>query len=225
MSKAVTHGTLKLKPYQNQRKSKKVKKINTNTCPRCGQTVTTKQMPLLELNNGQKFTYGGQVWLLLESDEDGGTLAITAEILEARTFDADSNDWRRSEIRHHLNGHDNATKHGDSFLAQLLKGGGELNDFLPIISDLTADNGETDYGTSEDYIALLTCDMFREYRELLMSLEGDDWYWTLTPLNCTTFSHGVRIANGDVLGASNTWHDNIGLRPLCRLKSEIFVSA
>ena len=38
-------------------------------------------------------------------------------------------------------------------------------DLLPFVSDLTSDDGMKNYGTAEDYVFLLSCDLYRKYRE------------------------------------------------------------
>ena len=51
-----------------------------------------------------------------------------------------------------------------------------------IATNLTADDGLKDYGTSEDYIFLLSCDLYRKYRPYM--LKYNKWVWTITPWSC-----------------------------------------
>jgi len=180
------------------------------------------QKELLTLAAGEQFLYGGQTWIKLDDDENGGTLAITAEIVEDRAFDNDNNNnWSKSTARRYLN----PCEGERGFFDQLLDNGAKLEDFIEIVSDLTADNGQRDYGTATDLIALLSDNLFRHYRDLLL-LEDGGWYWTLTPLGCNAAdSRFVRlVGSGGVLSSSFAWSETLGLRPLCKLKSEIFVS-
>jgi len=96
-----------------------------------------------------------------------------------------------------------------------------MRDFLLITSDLTADNGQTDYGTSEDYIALLSCDLYRKHREIIPPV--GNWYWTLTPMASNSRSARLVFSSG-TLSNGSAFIGVIGVRPLCRLKSEILVS-
>lgn len=125
-----------------------------------------------EINEGDRFKYKGIEFVALEyrSTADGvHLLAVVANIWKKLPFDKDGcNDWRKSSLREILN---------TEFLSLLDKDDLVLEEF-----DLIADNGEKDYGTSKDYIGLLSCDDFREYRDILPKY--GNWYWTLTPWSC-----------------------------------------
>ena len=171
---------------------------------------------LANLKPGAYFFYGGVQWVVLESDEKiGATLALAAEPVFHRAFDEENrNDWRVSSLRRELNG---------PFLDALIAEGANRAAFLDWESDLTADDGMTDYGTTTDKIALLSDSLYRKYRQYIPLV--DDWCWTLTPWTCNP-SHSYRVrsvySSGAMnwLGACNGW----GARPLCYLESSIFVS-
>ena len=172
---------------------------------------------LATLKPGAFFFYGGVQWVVLESDEKiGATLALAAEPVFHRAFDEENrNDWRVSSLRRELNG---------TFFDALIAEGANRAAFLDWESDLTADNGMTDYGTATDKIALLSDGLYRKYRRFIPLV--DDWCWTLTPWTCNpSYLYNVRIVNSS--GAMN-WHlacDGYwGARPLCYLESSIFVS-
>lgn len=172
---------------------------------------------LATLKPGAFFFYGGVQWVVLESDEKiGATLALAAEPVFHRAFDEENrNDWRVSSLRRELNG---------PFLDALIQEGANRAAFLDWESDLTADDGMTDYGTATDKIALLSDGLYRKYRRFIPLV--DDWCWTLTPWTCNpSNSYCVRGVNSS--GAMD-WNSACGgyrgARPLCYLESSIFVS-
>ena len=172
---------------------------------------------LATLKPGAFFFYGGVQWVVLESDEKiGATLALAAEPVFHRAFDEENrNDWRVSSLRRELNG---------PFLDALIQEGANRAAFLDWESDLTADDGMTDYGTATDKIALLSDGLYREYRQFIPLV--DDWCWTLTPWTCNP-SDSCRVRYVDSSGAmdwSNACSGGRGARPLCYLESSIFVS-
>ena len=172
---------------------------------------------LATLKPGAFFFYGGVQWVVLESDEKiGATLALAAEPVFHRAFDEENrNDWRVSSLRRELNG---------PFLDALIQEGANRAAFLDWESDLTADDGMTDYGTATDKIALLSDGLYREYRQFIPLV--DDWCWTLTPWTCNpSNSYCVRsVDSSGAVGWDYACNGNWGARPLCYLESSIFVS-
>lgn len=167
-----------------------------------------------QIETGGRFLYGGVEWVKLYAGD--GTVAISAEPVFERAFDEDNkNDWRSSSLRRELNG---------AFLDALVAEGADRAAFLDWESDLTADDGMTDYGTATDKIALLSDKLYRMFRGIIPRV--DAWCWNLTPWTCdASGSYGVRNVNSS---GALSWFDAYdgynGVRPLCYLKSEILVS-
>lgn len=126
---------------------------------------------------GDQFEYNDVMFTVL-GEEQGGVLAIVSELLLRRMpFDESrKNGWRISSLRKHLN---------RDYLEQFNRG-----DLLPFVSDLTSDDGEKDYGTAEDYVFLLSCDLYRKYREFVPRFKSS--WSTLTPWACDPASSLVR---------------------------------
>lgn len=126
---------------------------------------------------GDRFEYNDVMFTVL-GEEQGGVLAIVSELLLRRMpFDESrKNDWRISSLRKHLN---------RDYLEQFNRG-----DLLPFVSDLTSDDGEKDYGTAEDYVFLLSYDLYRKYREFVPRFKSS--WSTLTPWACDPDSSLVR---------------------------------
>ena len=152
-----------------------------------------------QIETGGRFLYGGVEWVKLYAGD--GIVAISTEPVFERAFDEDNkNDWRSSSLRRELNGA-----------------------FLDWESDLTADDGMTDYGTATDKIALLSDKLYRMFRGIIPRV--DAWCWNLTPWTCeASDSYNVRYVHSS--GAVNWYGAYVGngVRPLCYLKSEILVS-
>ena len=170
---------------------------------------------LSELAQGARFLYGGVEWVKFE-DIGAGTLCLAAEPVFLRAFDEENcNDWRKSSLRRELNG---------AFLDALVAEGADRAAFLDWESDLTADDGMTDYGTATDKIALLSDKLYRMFRGIIPRV--DAWCWNLTPWTCdASYSYYVRNVNSSgALNWSDAYYGYWGVRPLCYLKYEISVS-
>ena len=157
---------------------------------------------------GERFTRGGIEFVALGM-EQGGVLAVAAKRLEDEmAYDEDgSNDWRKSSLRKYLN---------EEFVKNFDKG-----DLLPFVSDLTSDDGMTDYGTSEDFVALLSDNLYRKYRKFMPKY--DTWVWTITPWSCLpgTASYERLVTTS---GALNDGHAILGhgVAPACIFNPSIF---
>jgi hypothetical protein len=157
---------------------------------------------------GEHFFYNGIEFVAL-GEEQGGILAVVAERLEDKmSYDEDGcNDWRKSSLRKYLN---------EEFVKNFDKG-----DLLPFVSDLTSDNGMTDYGTSEDFIALLSDNLYRKYRKYMP--QYDTWVWTITPWSCLP-GHASIERNVYTSGAlhNGTAGHASGVAPACIFNPSIF---
>ena len=157
---------------------------------------------------GERFTRGGIEFVALGM-EQGGVLAVAAKRLEDEmAYDEDgSNDWRKSSLRKYLN---------EEFVKNFDKG-----DLLPFISDLTSDDGMTDYGTSEDFVALLSDNLYRKYRKFMP--QYDTWVWTITPWSCHPGNAYIErlVYTSGALNSSNAIYGH-GVAPACIFNPEIF---
>lgn len=158
-----------------------------------------------KLNIGEHFIYNGIEFICLDII-DGNYLAMTAKPWAEIPFDTNNhNDWRKSSLRRVLN---------TDFLELLDK-----KHLVMQTSDLIADNGDKAYGTSEDYVTILSCDQYRKYRDIVPLFE--EWMWTLTPWSCdTSYSYVVRYVNTTGHVHSNGADDSHGVAPACLFSSQ-----
>lgn len=158
------------------------------------------------LNPGEHFIYNGIEFICLDILDDGNYFAMTAKPYDEIPFDTgECNDWRKSSLRRVLN-----------------------NDFLDLLdrrhlvkqtSDLIADNGDRAYGICEDYVAILSSDQYRKYRDLVPLFK--EWMWTLTPWACDAGAVcEVRTVSniGNVVGYYVC--DSLGVAPVCVFSSK-----
>lgn len=158
---------------------------------------------------GEKFTFKGFEWVVLDEHDFNGEKAVTAIMTKAWAtvpFDEDNrNDWRTSSIRKKLQ-------------EELLPILGEEN-LITRSVELVADNGDRRYGRCDDKIWLLSCDDFRHYREIIMANCDfqDDWWWTLTPwyINDVGGGHSVRIIYPAGYVSYSVASFSFGVAPAC----------
>lgn len=158
-----------------------------------------------DLKPGEEFTRGGVTYVALGM-EQGGILAVTKEPLRDMPFDEDDkNNWRTSSLRKYLNG---------EYLGNI-----DTSDMIEYESDLTSDDGMTDYGKSKDLIFLLSADLYRKYRYQLPKWKT--WVWLITPDSCLDdYSMFERLVSTD--GSLNNYGagNGNGVAPACLYNPE-----
>lgn len=165
------------------------------------------------------FNYGGVNWLVLgrSNGNASGVMCIAEKALFNKAFDDDNcNNWEDSSLREHLN---------NDFLEELVDSGAAEAAFMPMVTDLTADDGLKDYGTCEDLISLISCQQYRKYRGIIPNADG--WWWTCTAYSTKAngYSYIARFVYSDGTLVSNyACYGYNGVRPLCSFQSSILVS-
>ena len=161
----------------------------------------------------QEITVGGVKFTIIQTGKDW-VKVIASECIGNGAFDTKNrNDFAASDIREFLNG---------DFLQKLIGAGAPEAMFEYFNVDLTADDGLKDYGGDCVRVGLITCDEYRLFRGNIPELSGT-WWWTATP--DSTKNNGVSYVDSDgTLNSYGACFGDVGVRPLCVLKSEILKS-
>ena len=184
---------------------------------------TLKTGKIGQFGTESRITYGGVKWVVLDA-RPNMSLCLAEDVLKDENgevrymaFDTDNkNDFAASSVRAFLNG---------DFLEELAAAGADKEAFVPIVLDLTSDDGLDDYGTDSAKIGLITDQMYRAFRKIIPKASED--YWTCTPFSTERngYKSFVRIVSASgALNYNNACFGGRGVRPLCALKSDILVS-
>lgn len=170
---------------------------------------------LADIEVGKTFKVGSLEFIILEHSKET-TAVILKDFWKTAKFDDNLNDYYSSDIRNDLN---------TNFKNQLAVLVGKTN-IIEHTVNLISDDGRKKYGKCHDYISLLTCDLYRRYVEILDKYNPKRWWWLATAYStksngCSSFVRCV-ISYGTV--SNSSCDNNIGVRPFCILKSDIFVS-
>lgn len=164
------------------------------------------------LNPGDRFGYGMKSAIVLDKMDDGILCMVVDEIYQCE-FDKDNNnDFASSTLK---------TKLNTSYLEQWINEGANIDDFVEMEVDLTADDGLDDYGTCTTYLAPRTCDQHRKYRKLIPN--NNHWEWTATPYSIESKGENLpaRIVSSDgIVYECNTSCASVSVRPLFKLKPD-----
>lgn len=179
---------------------------------RSGQKVECNKKFSKFLTIGETFELAGVNWKIIDITSDG-YVCLSDSIGEMK-FSSENNDWKTSNLRKYLN---------EEFLKKIESeiGAGNLIGFERNLLSL---DGQTEYGTCDDKVSLLTVDEYRKYRKLIPNT--GDWFWLISPWStpCNDFKNSVTVvaASGDFDGRN--CYLSYGVRPFCIFSSAIFES-
>lgn len=164
----------------------------------------------VEPKAGNQFELAGLKWKILDV-LDSGCMCL-AEKSELMRFDPDTNDWRISELRRHLN---------SDLLEKIENEIGEEN-VIKFERDLLSVDGQNQYRACKDKVSLLTLDEYRKYRSLIPNEEY--YWWLLTPWStpCNEYYKWATVVLPSGYFYGSNCSCSRGVRPVCIFSSSIF---
>ena len=168
-----------------------------------------QQETLGSVKPGDIVTIGEREYIVLGHGEET-TAIIAKKPIKAMAFGEDS-DYTKSYVRKYCN---------DEFYKELCKTVGKHN-IIPHTVNLVSDDGSNKGATVKDNISILTCDLYRRYREFLPAIGST--YWTATRVTTLNKSYAHRVCIVSALGIFS-WEKcaySRGVRPFCILNSSI----
>lgn len=171
--------------------------------------------PIATLTNGGTIAKIGEYeFIVLKNDGDEVQLLLK-DILCDKPFDSDCNNFAESDIREYL----------DNFADKLAELVGEEN-IVEHTVDLTSDDGLKCYDECDCRVSLLPAQMYRENVYTIDKFHIDKWWWLATAYSTPKHNHKTLVKCVSPYGSVSNYDCNydVGVRPFCILKSNIFVS-
>lgn len=176
----------------------------------------SNKVKLESLKAGETFYIGENGYIVLKHHE-GKTKVISRNfIAEDRKFADDTADYKTSGLRKYIEVEIQPTIENEVGAENLVEHRVSLE---------TVD-GQDNYGELTCKVRPITFDEARQYNNLIVNNDLDDWWWT-----CTAWTSPNREYNRSIAvvlppgNICNSYCDvSNGVRPVCILKSNIFVS-
>lgn len=176
----------------------------------------SNKVKLESLKAGEAFCIGENDYIVLEQHE-GKTKVISKDfIAEDRKFADDTADYKTSGLRKYI----------EAKIQPTIENEVGAENLVEHTVSLTTVDGQDDYGELTCKVRPITFDEARQYNDLIVNKDLDDWWWT-----CTAWTGPNRECNRSiavVLPSGYFYYDiccdSLGVRPVCTLKSNIFVS-
>lgn len=167
------------------------------------------------LKPGEHFKIADWVFIVLQHDERG-TLVISKDLLAENERFGNTRNYKESNIKKVIE---------EKILPVVENAVGRDNIIVHSIK-LTSVDMQNEFGEVQCRMRPLSFDEAREFNNLLVNNDLPDWYWTLTPWSTEErgweYSVAVVSPSGDF--SRNDFIDGRGVRPVCILNSDIFVS-
>lgn len=176
----------------------------------------SNKVKLESLKAGETFCIGENDYIVLEHRE-GKTKVISRNfIAEDRKFADDTADYKTSGLRKYIEVETQPTIENEVGAENLVEHRVSLE---------TVD-GQDNYGELACKVRPITFDEARKYNNLIVNNDLDDWWWTCTAWTSPNREYNRSIAVVLPSGCINciTCSRSVGVRPVCILKSNIFVS-
>ena len=175
-----------------------------------------KKVPLSALFPGETFKIGESDFIVLEHTDNGTKVISKGLFKESVVFDENTREYNKSSIKNIIE---------TEIQPWIEKKVGEEN-LVAHKVHLTSVDMQDEFEPWQGCVRLLTFDEAREYNDFLVNEDLDDWWWTMTPWSTEKrewkYSLAVVSPSGYVFRSNYDYY--YGVRPVCILKSNIFVS-
>ena len=158
----------------------------------------------------------GTEYIVLEQFGEITAIISRKFMLENVVFDENEPDFSKSNVLREIN---------DKCKPIIVDDFGADNIMPSIVNFTTVDN-QSRYEQNAFPVRLITFDEARQYNNLIVNEELDDYWWTLTPWSTESrgWKYSVTVVSPRGIIRGSFCNDDSGVRPFLYLKSNIFVS-
>lgn len=174
------------------------------------------KVELSTLAPGDVFEIGKNDFIVLEQMSFETKVISKDFMAENIVYDEDSRDYNESNLKKVI----------EDKIQPIIESEVGENNLVEHTVELTSVDMQHEFDDCKCKVRPITFDEARKYNNLLPNKELDDWWWTCTPWSTAErgwdYSMAVVSSAGDI-GYSICYYGD-GVRPVCILKSNIFVS-
>ena len=174
------------------------------------------KVELSALAPGDVFEIGKNDFIVLEQMSFKTKVISKNFMAEDIVYDEDSRDYNESNLKKVI----------EDKIQPIIESEVGENNLVEHTVELTSVDMQHEFDDCKCKVRPITFDEARKYNNLLPNKELDDWWWTCTPWSTAEreWKYNVAVVSsaGNIL--SSGCGSSSGVRPVCILKSNIFVS-
>lgn len=174
------------------------------------------KVQLSELKPGEVFKIGEHDFIVLEQ-KNGATKVISKNFMaENAVFDEDTRDYNKSNLKKVI----------DNDIQPIIEAELGADNLVEHTVDLNSVDMQHEFKPCTCKVRPITFDEARQYNDLLVNKELDDWWWTCTPWSTAdrNLKYAIAVVSSSGYLSDSICYGSRGVHPFCILKSNIFVS-
>lgn len=174
------------------------------------------RVQLSDLDPGDVFKIGENDFIVLEHHYDTTTVISKGFMAENVVFDEDTRDYNKSNLKKVI----------EKGIQPVIESEVGVENLVEYDNSLLSVDNQKEFEPCRAKVMPPNFDLVRRFNNLLADKSLDDWWWTCTPWS--TADRGIKYSIAVVSSSGRI--DNcscccdFGVRPVCILKSNIFVS-
>ena len=175
-----------------------------------------KKVRLSELNPGDVFKIGEYDFIVLKHDCDTTTVISKGFMAENVVFDKNTRDYNKSNLKKVI----------EEDIQPIIEAEVGAYNIVEHTVDLVSADMQKEFEPCTCKVRPITFDESRKYNDLLVNSELDDWWWACTPWSTADreLNYSISVVSPSGRISNGSCASNRGVRPVCILKSNIFVS-
>lgn len=176
----------------------------------------TDKVQLSTLNPGEIFKIGEHDFIVLEQKHDQTMVISKGLMAEDKSFDSNTRDYNNSSLKKLI----------ESDIQPIIENKIGADNLVEHEVESTSVDMQNEFSNCRCKVRPITFDEARKYNDLLVNEDLDDWWWTCTPwsTNERGWTYSIAVVSSSGIIGYNDCHYGGGVRPVCILKSNIFVS-
>lgn len=174
------------------------------------------KVQLSELKPGEVFKIGKYDFIVLEQ-KNGATKVISKGFMaEDIVFDEDTRDYNKSNLKKVI----------ESDIQPIIEAELGADNLVEHMVDLISVDMQHEFEPCTCKVRPITFDEARQYNSLLVNKNLGDWWWTCTPWSTAdrNWKYAIAVVSSSGFFSGYSCRSGRGVRPVCILKSNIFVS-
>lgn len=174
------------------------------------------KVELSSLNPGETFKIGENNFIVLEKYSDRTKVISKNFMAENVVFDDNTRNYSESNLKEVI----------EKDIQPIIESEIGEDNIIEHSVDLVSVDMQREFQNYNCKVRPITFDETRKYNDLLPNNDLDDWWWTCTPWSTSErgWNRSIAVVSSSGDFGNGDCNGSCGVRPVCILKSNIFVS-